>query len=351
MFRNVHRVAVSLAIAIFCAIGINTSRGQPELPEPPDDASGSVQREAPAEPGYLGLVGDERQDAGSGVRVVRVIDGTPAAKAGLAVNDLIVAIDGNPVDSIAAMAAQLRPKAAGRRVRFEVRRGDARQEIEVTLGHRPPPDDRPFDFGRIPDERAEPSGASPPAATAPPATDSLPSMPDGVPPPLPRGQLLGIRTGVVPDEMAQRLRLPKPGGARVVSRVVGSPADLAGIPLESIIVAVDDQPVASPTDLARLIRAAGPANEVVLTYFADGQQRKVRVLLAGVPPPVVAGDGRPARAEGVIKPIDPAAERSILIQRIDELEQRIRELEQRVKMLEGARSTPPAEPAASSRQK
>jgi predicted metalloprotease with PDZ domain len=113
----------------------------------------------------------------------------------------------------------------------------------------------------------------------------------------------------------------------VVSRVVGSPAERAGIPLDALIVAVDGQPVASPSDLAQLIAAAGPGKEVELSYYVQGEMRKTIVTLASASGPPTATYQSPI----VSAPPPPSAEPSRAADRIEQLERRIRELEQRVR--------------------
>ncbi len=312
---------LSVAIAFIVVNGFAAASAQPGPPPAPPKAqlTQPALPEVDQEPGYLGLVGDDRHEQGNGVRVVRIVEGSPAAEAGLAVGDLIVAIDGKPIGLVEAMGAQLRPQPAGKKVQFEVRRGDETQTIDVTLGVRPPRDARPFEFGRMPEDAAVPRGVVPPADVAPP--QSAP----------PRGQLLGVRTGVVTESVRQRLGLPRAAGARVVSRVVGSPADQAGLPLEAVIVAVDDQPVTSPVDLARLIEAVGPGKEVELTYYAEGERRTVRVPLAALGTP-------PADPRAAARPFEPQQPPFDSAQRIEQLERRISELEKRVQELERSQS-------------
>jgi hypothetical protein len=332
--KSLRPIVLLLATSVANCSIVASLAAQPPRPSGDEPAE---RRPAPPradrEPGYLGLVTDDRRDQGQGVRVVKVVENSPAAKAGFAVDDLIVAVSGQPTGSLDAMAAQLQPHAAGDRIRFEVRRGDVTQTLEVELGRRPARGERPFEFGRIPERLPEPPGAIPPAGAA------SGTLPDVRPPAAgigraPRGQLLGIRTAPVTDDVRQRLGVPDLAGARVVSRVVGSPADKAGIPLEAVIVAVDDRPVASPADLAQLITAAGAGNVVELTYNAGGQQRKSRVTLADdgagqieAPPP---GGPRSGPFGEQFAPPPSAAER------IEQLERRIRELELRVQELEKA---------------
>jgi membrane-associated protease RseP (regulator of RpoE activity) len=341
--ESLRRIVLLLATAAANCSMVASLAAQPPRPSADEQAERrSAPPQAGLEPGYLGLVSDDRRDQGRGVRVIKVVENSPAARAGFAVDDLIVAISGQPTGSLDAMAAQLQPHAAGDRIRFEVRRGDVTQTLEVELGRRPARGERPFEFGRIPERLPEPQGAIPHAGDVPgPLPDARPPA-AGIGPRAPRGQLLGIRTAPVTDEVRQRLGVPDLAGARVVSRVVGSPADKAGIPLEAVIVAVDDQPVASPADLARLITAAGPGRVIELTYNAGGQQRRSRVTLAedGASQIDAAPLGGPRNLPGPFgeqfAPPPSAAER------IEQLERRIRELELRVQELEKTRTSSPA---------
>ena len=88
-------------------------------------------------PGYLGIT--FQQDDG-GLRVSDVKPGSPAAKAGVQVNDLMVKLDGTSlVDAetgeLVKMVAGMRP---GTVVKLEVRRGSEPVVLKVKLGPRPP---------------------------------------------------------------------------------------------------------------------------------------------------------------------------------------------------------------------
>ena len=142
---------------------------------------------------------------------------------------------------------------------------------------------------------------------------------------------MGVRTVPVNEDVRQRLGLRESRGAVVVSRVVGSPAERAGIPLDAVIIAVNDQPVDSPLDLARLIGAAGPGRDVEVTFVVNREEHKATIRLSEL----AAGDAAMPGGllpEGAIEPIPfaPGAER----ERVELLERRVRELEQRVQELE-----------------
>jgi S1-C subfamily serine protease len=67
-----------------------------------------------------------------------VVPGSPAAKAGIRVDDLISFIDGEPVYSIKSFHEAIKKTRPGMKVRFDVRRGDNLETIEFELGEHPP---------------------------------------------------------------------------------------------------------------------------------------------------------------------------------------------------------------------
>ena len=64
-------------------------------------------------------------------------DGSPAQKAGLAANDVIVRFDGIRVDNIYDYTFALRTRKPGQDVRITVKRGGQSVDLVATLGRRP----------------------------------------------------------------------------------------------------------------------------------------------------------------------------------------------------------------------
>lgn len=73
----------------------------------------------------------------AGAGVAAVTSGTPAAAAGLKVGDVVIAVDGQPVDSSTALIAQVRERTAGDKVTLTIIRDGKRQDIAVTLAVKP----------------------------------------------------------------------------------------------------------------------------------------------------------------------------------------------------------------------
>lgn len=74
--------------------------------------------------------------AGPGIRVDGVVEGSPAARAGIQKGDVIIALGGQPVPDLNGFTALLRNYQAGDRTVVRWKRGDAEQEREVELAPR-----------------------------------------------------------------------------------------------------------------------------------------------------------------------------------------------------------------------
>jgi serine protease Do len=81
-----------------------------------------------------------------GVIVSDVKPGGPADIAGLGVRDVIVSIDGKPIDSLPLIAFNLYTRRAGDRLRVGVLRGDQHATLEVVVVERPEALDRVIDL-------------------------------------------------------------------------------------------------------------------------------------------------------------------------------------------------------------
>jgi len=141
------------------AAGKEGARGAPAKPSEPQPAKPT------GEQGYLGVVADDRQDRGRGVRILEVRPGTPAEKAGLKAQDLITGLGGIRVRQMDDMAAILEQMQPGDVLEFELLRGEASRKVEVTFGRRPAPKPGSFEQLLTPPPELE---------TSPPAREKIP---------------------------------------------------------------------------------------------------------------------------------------------------------------------------------
>ncbi len=210
-------------------------------------------------PGYLGVLAVDSGD-GAGAVMAEVIAGSPAAQADLRSGDVVVAVDGQPVDGARRFIAAMAQAGPGETCVLTVQHAGFSREVSVTLGERPAPERRRFpDFGQV----RWPSEMSNWAAL--PRPDSL--LEDRTPP----EQRLGLHIQPASPAALARRRLPDRAGV-LVSRVErDSPADLAGITVGALIVSVDGITVHSRQELAKAF--AGTVDTIEVTYFVGTEER------------------------------------------------------------------------------
>jgi serine protease Do len=112
-------------------------RRQPRrLPQIPDDPAtpDDSQPAAPAKGSvWLGI---EMQDSEDGVIVSQTIEGSPADKAGIELEDVITKIDGKPVGGTGDIKNRVLKGSPGDKLKLTVKRGSKEQELDVTLAAR-----------------------------------------------------------------------------------------------------------------------------------------------------------------------------------------------------------------------
>lgn len=92
------------------------------------------ERPAGPRPGFLGVSGAD--DPGGGVRILAVIGGSVAERAGLRGDDVILEYNGDRVATLAALTARIREGGEGSPVSLRIRRGDTEFYQGVQLGAR-----------------------------------------------------------------------------------------------------------------------------------------------------------------------------------------------------------------------
>lgn len=188
-------------------------------------------------------------DGMSGLLVQEVVADSPAADAGLQVNDVIVSLDdalltaGNTPDVLSAYTV-------GDTVALTVLRGEDTVSLELTLGAMP--DDMPA-----------------------PNEDTPADMP-------PRPRL-----GVAVDNTADG------NGALVMNVLDDSPADVAGILRDDVITAVNGEPVDSATSFVDAVNTYAPDDTITLTLQRGDETLDLEATLELAPPPPPMNDDAP----------------------------------------------------------
>ena len=93
-----------------------------------EQAKGIVREE-----GFLGVGLAAREDGGQGAIITNVQPGSPADKAGILIDDVVLAVDGEPIDGQAGLVAAIRDAEPGQTVKIEIFRDGERLVFEATL--------------------------------------------------------------------------------------------------------------------------------------------------------------------------------------------------------------------------
>ena len=334
-----------------------TGTGSPDPPavrpsSPPRPAQ-AVITTADTKPksGWLGLTVDDSLVTGRLV-IVEVADPSPASSVSIRPQDVLLAIDGEPMQTADQLAAVLAAIPPDKQVRALIGRTDGVKEVTMTARVRPAVTQSPTAVAVAPPPAAggapvasrfstpsaaapalpatpqaataavapagpPPGGTNPPAVTdstrsrfgkmssQPPATlpspqaaplrspPTVPAVTAGSPASVFQGRTaLGVRTVAIDAATQARYRLSEPRGAYVLGVVDSLPASQAGLPPGSVIVAFDNRPVRSPAELNQLVTESTPGRLVALEYVLPG--------------------GEARRADIELKALEPALERALI---------------------------------------
>lgn len=87
--------------------------------------------------GFLGVSLEPRTDGGVGSIISNVQSGSPAQEAGIVTGDIVLAVDGEPVNGQAGLVAAIRDRSPGDSVSIELVRNGERLTLTATLVARP----------------------------------------------------------------------------------------------------------------------------------------------------------------------------------------------------------------------
>jgi serine protease Do len=205
--------------------------------------------------GYIGvMLRDVDQDlqralklsSAEGALVQDVTPGSPGARAGIRTYDVIVAIDGKPIDSNDALIQLIAARQPGSSATVQVVRDGRPLNFTVKLAERPQRE-RPDVIGEPPQPSSQ------------------------------RGPLLGLLVRELDSQFIARYRLPQGTRGVVVSRVEPmSPAFDADIERGHIVLEINRQRIHSIEDYRRLTDGARPGD--ILTMYLYKPELNQRAL-------------------------------------------------------------------------
>jgi len=200
--------------------------------------------------GYLGVtVGDLTPELargfglGEGVKgavVQDVIARAPAGKAGVRAGDVVVAVNGKPVEDRGQLTRTVAAIPPGGKATLTLLRKGKKQEIVVTVGTRP--DEEALARGEGPEDGESQSDAG----------SDL------------KGAKLGAKLQAVTPEMARQLKIDVDAGVLVAEVAPDGAAARAGIQRGDVILEVNQDGVNRPEQITAAVAKAKPGDVVLL---------------------------------------------------------------------------------------
>jgi serine protease Do len=293
--REMREKLLWLAIAAaLVAPGAQAQSGKVKTVSLPDAQISLVQG---ANGGYLGVyLADVKSEERAkelklaevrGAVVGKVVGGSPAAKAGLKENDVILKFDDEVIRSAAHVHRLLVETPPGRNVALRVSRNGAEQTVNVTLGERsfehigqgilrPEAGTLPGEVGKERDKIFEDFGGR---------------RPNFIPPghfydPDASRYRLGVRVAPLSEQLANYFGVKGEGGLLVTEVEAGGLAERAGLKAGDCITAVNGERVTTASELSGAMRRAGKAaakeqgtesGPVTLTVVRDRKEQAIQV--------------------------------------------------------------------------
>lgn len=190
-------------------------------------------------------------------RVISVTADSPAAKAGLQKDDVILSVNDTQLDANNRLADVIAKFKPGDPVTLTIKRGDQEQNLKVTLGENP-----------------DKKGAAFLGIRYAPALGMM-QLPDGFPNNMPfpaPGQHGQQGQGTPPFE------LPANRAAVTIGEVVkDSPAEQAGLKQGDVITAANGKTITQPTDLVNLVQASKPGDKLTLSVTRQGEAKPLEI--------------------------------------------------------------------------
>lgn len=287
------RYLIGLLAVIILAAGIAPKIAIAQQPAPPPPSPAS-----PDDPfghnfsifidggGFLGVYAEDinRENMGRyhmnqvrGVGVTQVVKDSPAEKAGLRKDDVILRIDGENVTSVRKLNRLVSEMAPDHSVKVALSRSGAEQEVTATIGKR-------SNNSMVRDLLSgEPriwkwEGTDPKTWQGPLAgRDGLPNTDGDFTFMLGNSRRIGVSTMELTKQLADYFGIADGKGVLVTSVTDDGPAAKAGVRAGDVITAIDGEAVDSPGDMSRVINRK-KEGDVALTVIRNKTQQTIRVM-------------------------------------------------------------------------
>jgi len=280
--------SIGLLVALIFTASLVLAQKPTPAPEPPEPPDENFTFSLFTDGGYLGVYAENinrenmaryHMSAPRGVGVTRVVPGSPAEKAGLRKDDVILRLDGENITSVRKLNRLVAEIAPDQSVKVTVSRGGAEQEVTATIAKRDNSSMaqnyfqlQPFKWEGNPKEFKNFKWDFPRGDKFDFDFDK-----DGdFTLMLSNSRRIGVSTIQLTKQLAEYFGIADGKGVLVTAVTDDSPAAKAGVKAGDVITAIDGEAVDSPGDLSRAINRK-KEGDVTLTVIRNRSQQTFRV--------------------------------------------------------------------------
>ncbi|UCH94158.1 MAG: PDZ domain-containing protein [Candidatus Aminicenantes bacterium] len=216
--------------------------------------------------GWLGVLMDLKDDK---VEITNININSPAEKAGLRPKDVILKINGKPIDTTKEVVNLVRSFKPEQKVKIEVLRGKARESALVVIGE--------LKEGKTAWKYPFPSKSSKIAATIPERLETLPRAETFVYH-VGGQRKLGVEVMNLTPDLAKEFNI-KEGTGLMISKVSkNTAAEKAGFRAGDVIVKAGNKPITKNSDLRNALNELQDDEAVVIEVYRKGKRQKIKVV-------------------------------------------------------------------------
>ena len=271
------KYAPALLAAILLTAGAVQAQQATPAPNPPGDIDSNIFSLLIDGSGFLGVHAEDisRDNMGRyglnqvrGVGVTQVVKDSPAEKAGIRKDDVIVRLDGENVTSVRKLNRLVSEIAPDQTVRIAVSRGGSEHELTATIARRRDTFASTSEAFKLPGDSKVWSSDG----TFGPFTGQFGDFAFA----LSNRRRIGVSTTELTKQLADFFGVADGRGVLVTSVTDDGPAARAGVKAGDVITAVDGEKVESTGDISRIVNRK-KEGDVTLTVVRNKSQQTIRV--------------------------------------------------------------------------
>jgi C-terminal processing protease CtpA/Prc len=186
-----------------------------------------------------------------GLEVIKVYKDSPAAEAGLEVEDILLKINDRPLEKVSQLTDFIHETEVDEKINITYLRNGEQLETEATLSKRDRRvivlDDKHRDLEYFVSDR--------------------------------KYAWFGVATSKLTDQLREFFNVPEYSGVLVKEVIEDSPAEKYGVKAGDVIIKFGRKEIEEPSDLIKAIKRYDPDEEVEVTVIRDKKEKVLKVVL------------------------------------------------------------------------